>query len=167
MSATSWTALRHEPATLAFYRHVPQLPEGARGAATMFAAEEVGDVHLTWENEAIREVAEARGKLEIVYPPVSILAEPCVAWVDANVARDGMGEAAQAYLRFLYSDEAQQTIARIGYRPYKKDVAPTVGEPQSITLFPITAIARDWDDAQERFFADNGIVDAIMAGRPQ
>src|ERR1700722_13749283 len=97
-----------------FYRHVPVLDEGARGAATTFAVQEIGDVHLTWENEALREVADAKGKLQIVYPPVSILAEPYVAWVDANVTRNGTEAAARAYLEFLFSDAAQETVARLG-----------------------------------------------------
>ena len=150
-----------------FYRHVPVLDEGARGAATTFAVQEVGDVHLTWENEAIREVAEAKGKLQIVYPPVSILAEPYVAWVDANVARNGTAEVARAYLEFLFTDQAQSVMARLGYRPYKTDIlrrdGPGLGP---ITLFPVTAIARDWDDAQQKFFAENGIIDAVLKPRP-
>ena len=150
-----------------FYRHVPVLDEGARGAATTFAVQEVGDVHLTWENEAIREVAEAKGKLQIVYPPVSILAEPYVAWVDANVARNGTAEIARAYLEFLFTDPAQSVIARLGYRPYKHDLSRQDGPGTTpIKLFPITAIARDWDDAQQKFFAENGIIDTVLKPRP-
>ena len=99
------------------YQRVPSLEEGARGAAISFSIQELGDVHLTWENEALREVANSQGKLEIVYPPVSVLAEPYVAWVDAAVARDGKLDDAKAYLSFLFTDEAQETIARLGYRP--------------------------------------------------
>jgi sulfate transport system substrate-binding protein len=151
-----------------FYQHVPVLDAGARGSATTFAEQEVGDVHLTWENEAIREVADAHGALQIVYPPVSILAEPYVAWVDANVARDGKAAAARAYLEFLFSDPAQLIMARLGYRPCKAATLQRAGvHLPAITLFPITAIARDCDDAQEQFFADNGIIDAVMkAPRP-
>jgi sulfate transport system substrate-binding protein len=150
-----------------FYRHVPVLDEGARGAATTFAVQEMGDVHLTWENEAIREVAEAKGKLQIVYPPVSILAEPYVAWVDANVARNGTAEVARAYLEFLFTDRAQSVIASLGYRPYKPDIPRRDGSGlRQITLFPVTAIARDWDDAQQKFFAENGIIDTVLKTRP-
>ena len=145
-----------------FYRHVRTLDAGARGAATTFAFTEIGDVHLTWENEAIREVAESRGSLQIVYPPVSILAEPYVAWVDANVSRRGSLDAARAYLEFLFSDPALKIIAEMGYRPYKAMPADSAGSPPSITLFPITAVARDWDDAQQRFFAENGIIDGVL-----
>lgn len=150
-----------------FYEHVPVLDEGARGAATSFAVKEIGDVHLTWENEARREVADAKGALQIVYPPVSILAEPAVAWVDANVAKDGTGTAARAYLEFLFSDPAQETMARLGYRPYKREILERAGlDLPVITLFPITAVAGDWDDAQEKFFGENGIIDSVLRQRP-
>jgi ABC-type sulfate transport system substrate-binding protein len=150
----------------ALYQHAPVLDEGARGAATRFALQEVGDVHLTWENEALREVANSGGKLEIVYPPVSILAEPYVAWVDNNVARNGHLVAARAYLTFLFSDVAQETIARFGYRPFKPDMARKAGVIfPAITLVPITAIARDWEDASQKFFAENGIIDATIGTR--
>jgi sulfate transport system substrate-binding protein len=142
------------------------LDEGARGAAISFAVQEIGDVHLTWENEALREVAESKGKLQIVYPLVSILAEPYVAWVDKAVARDGNLEPAKAYLAFLFSDAAQETIARLGYRPYKAESASKAGVvfPQ-VALVPVTAIARDWDDAYDKFFADNGVIDTIIGTR--
>jgi len=104
--------------------------------------------------------------LEIVYPPVSILAEPYVAWVDAAVARDGELDAAKAYLTFLFSDEAQETIARLGYRPYKPYAARKAGvDFHPLTLAPITDIARDWDDANEKFFAENGVIDLIIGSR--
>lgn len=146
-----------------FYAHVVTLDDGARAAAISFAVQEVGDVHLTWENEALREVVESKGRLAIVWPPMSILAEPCVAWVDANVARNRTEQAARSYLQFLFSEEAQETIARYGYRPYKPESAVRAGvQFAPIRLFPITAIARDWEDAQEKFFGENGIVDAVL-----
>jgi sulfate transport system substrate-binding protein len=146
------------------YQHAPILDGGARGAATTFAIEKMGDVHLTWENEALREVADSKGELEIVYPPISIKAEPAVAWVDANVARHGSEESAKAYLRFLFSGEAQHLIAQHGYRPIDPEVLKkhsSILPP--IELFPITAIAKDWEDAQQKFFADNGVFDVIYA----
>jgi sulfate transport system substrate-binding protein len=150
-----------------FYQHVPVLDAGARGAATTFAVQEIGDVQLTWENEALREVADSRGKLQIVYPSQSILAEPYVAWVDENVRRDGKQPQAQAYLEFLFSDAAQLAIARLGYRPFKQTALQQAGvRLPPMSLFPITAIARDWSDAQEKFFADNGIIDTVMKPRP-
>ena len=150
------------------YQHAPVLDGGARGATTTFAIEKVGDVHLTWENEALREVADSKGELEIVYPPISIKAEPAVAWVDANVSRHGSAESAKAYLKFLFSGEAQHLIAQHGYRPLDPEVLKkhsSILPP--IELFPITAIAKDWEDAQQKFFADNGVFDAIYAPKPR
>jgi sulfate/thiosulfate transport system substrate-binding protein len=86
------------------YQHVPILGQGARDSSATFALAKEGDVHLTWENEALREVAESKGDLEIIYPAVSILAEPSVAWVDANVETHKSGSAATAYLKYLFTD---------------------------------------------------------------
>jgi sulfate/thiosulfate-binding protein len=152
-----------------FYLHVPPVMDpGARSAALTFAAAETGDVQLSWEDEAIWEVAESKGKLQIVYPPVSILAEPYVAWVDSNVNRKGTQDIAKAYLEYLFTDAGQATIAKYGYRPYKPDAQAKAGVhfPQ-ITLFPITAVAGSWDDAQQKFFAENGIMDSIIGSRPK
>src|SRR6202167_3634405 len=120
------------------YRHVLVLDTGARGAATTFADEEMGDVHLTWENEALREVEDSKGDLEIAYPPVSILAEPSVAWVDSNVSRRQSAQEAKAYLEFLYTDPAQETIAKYGYRPINVEILKKhAAEFQHIDLFPV------------------------------
>jgi len=139
------------------YDHAPVLDQGARGAAVTFAVERIGDVHLTWENEALREVAEAKD-LEIVYPPVSILAEPYVAWVDANVARNKTQADAKAYLEFLFTDQAQDIIAEFGYRPFRKE---------SLEKFADRLPQRDWDDAQQKFFAENGIIDTVYTPKPK
>ncbi|HXM40264.1 MAG TPA: sulfate ABC transporter substrate-binding protein [Bryobacteraceae bacterium] len=144
------------------YANVPVLDTGARGAATTFADEKVGDVHLTWENEALREVEDSKGELEIVYPPVSILAEPSVAWVDGNVSRRKTAASAQAYLQFLYTAPAQETMAGYGYRPIDPEILKKHADRlPKIDLFPVTILAKDWDDAQQKFFAENGIFDAI------
>jgi sulfate transport system substrate-binding protein len=144
------------------YRQVKVLDTGARGATVTFAQRKIGDVHLTWENEGRLEVLEAQGELELIYPPVSLRAEPHVAVVDANVRRKGTQPAAEAYLRYLYTDEAQEVIARHFYRPINPEVlkrhANTFPE---ISLFPITALARSWDEANERFLADGGVFDQI------
>lgn len=144
------------------YEHVPVLDTGARDATNTFTQEKIGDVHLTWENEALLETEEYRGDLEIVYPPVSIRAEPSVAWVDANVARKKTEAYAKAYLQFLFSDQAQETIAQHGYRPINPKILKEHADrlPQ-IDLFPVTILAKDWDDAQQKFFADAAIFDAI------
>jgi sulfate transport system substrate-binding protein len=144
------------------YANVPKLGQGARDSTTTFALEGSGDVHLTWENEALRETLEAKGDLEVVYPSVSILAEPSVAWVDANLATHRSEEAAKAYLEFLFSDQAQEIFAKLGYRPSNPAILNKYkrGLPD-IDLFPITLIARDWNDAQIKFFGENGVFESI------
>jgi sulfate transport system substrate-binding protein len=150
------------------FEHVPVLGAGARDAARTFAQEKIGDVHLTWENEALRETAESAGELEIVYPPVSIRAEPSVAWVDANVTRHGTTAEAKAYLEFLYTDRAQAIIAKHGYRPLSPAVLGRFVEPlPRIELFPITLIAADWQEAQQKFFAENAVFDTVYRPRPR
>jgi sulfate transport system substrate-binding protein len=145
------------------YQHVPELDEAARGAGTAFAARGLGDVQLAWENEARREVAESKGRLQIVYPPVSILATPCVAWVDSEVSQDHTEAAAKAYLQFLFTDQAQAVIARLGYRPANTAIAQqVVAAFPAITLVPITQLARDWDDANEKFFGAEGVIDLLL-----
>jgi sulfate/thiosulfate transport system substrate-binding protein len=149
------------------FRHVVRLDSGARGAATAFAVEKVGDVQLAWENEALREAAANPGQFQIVYPPVSILAEPYVAWVDANVARHHTERYARDYLAYLFSDAGQATIAAAGYRPFNPLVAQRfAGRFPALKLFPVTAIAPDWEAANHRFFDENGILDAIFSATP-
>ncbi len=149
----------------ALHDHVAVFDAGARGAANSFTTSKIGDVHLTWENEATREVAASRDELEIVYPHASIRAEPAVAWVDANVTAE-TAPLAKAYLEYLFTDAAQETIARSGYRPVAPEILARHHDRfPDIRLFPITAIARDWDDAQEKFFADNGVLDRIAPAK--
>jgi sulfate/thiosulfate-binding protein len=152
----------------AFYQHTPFLESGARATATAFAIEKLGDVHLAWENEALREVDEADGGLEIVYPPLTILAEPAVAWVDANVAKHNSQAIARAYLEFLFSDPAQEIIAETGYRPFNARIlARHAKRFPRVNLFPITDIAKDWGDAEQRFFAENGLIDSVYQPKPR
>jgi len=147
------------------YKNTPVLDTGARGATSTFAQKGIGDVHLTWENEANLEVAEAGGALEIIYPPVSIQAEPHVALVDQNVARRGTEATARAYLEFLYTPEAQEIIAKHFYRPSNPEVfAKNSDRFPTIELFPPTAIAPDWDALQERFFKEGALFDSLYAG---
>jgi sulfate transport system substrate-binding protein len=151
-----------------FFEHAPFLESGARATGTAFAIEKVGDVNVTWENEALREIDESKGVLEIVYPPLSILAEPAVAWVDANVAKHKNQAAARAYLEFLFSDQAQEVIAESGYRPFNPQVlARHVKRFPRLNLFPITDIAKDWGDAQQTFFAENGIIETVYKPKPR
>jgi sulfate transport system substrate-binding protein len=148
------------------YRQVPVLDSGARAATTTFVQRGIGDIHLAWENEAHLEVREAKGELELVYPPISIRAEPHVAVVDDNVDRRNTRDAAEAYLRFLYTDEAQDIIARHFYRPgnevFLKKHAETFPD---MRLFDITEIAKDYFDAHRQFIAEGGVFDAIYKPR--
>ena len=129
----------------ALLSHVKVADTGARGAAISYSVEKIGDVHLTWENEALREVAENKDEFEIVYPPVSILAEPAVTWVDANLPNKKIASYAKSYLEYLYTDAAQETVAQYGYRPLKPDIlAKHADRLPPINLFPITAIAKSW-----------------------
>jgi sulfate/thiosulfate transport system substrate-binding protein len=144
------------------YQQVPVLDTGARGATITFSKKNIGDVHLTWENEAQLEVLESKGELELVYPLTSIRAEPYVAWVDQYVKKHGTADAAKAYLEFLYTPAAQETIAKHYYRPNAKDSrAQFADKLPTINLFEISAISKGWDDANERFFNDGGLFDQI------
>lgn len=149
----------------ALYReHVKVLDSGARGATTTFAQKGLGDVHLTWENEAHLEVQEAKGALEIIPPSVSIRAEPPVAVVDHNARRKGTKEVADAYLKFLYTDEAQDVIAKHYYRPSDpRALARHKDRFPPMELFEVKEIDRDWDAANERFFTEGAVFDRIYA----
>ncbi|MBA4065556.1 MAG: sulfate transporter subunit [Isosphaera sp.] len=150
----------------AAYRRVPVLDAAARGATMTFAQKNIGDVHLTWENEAHLEVKESGGALEIVYPPVSVLAEPHVAVVDANVRRKNTAAVADAYVEFLYTKEAQELIARHYHRPTDPAVfARHRGLFPELRLERATTLVRSgtWDDVQKTFFAEGAIFDQIQA----
>jgi sulfate/thiosulfate-binding protein len=144
------------------YKQVPVLDSGARGATTTFVQKQIGDVHLAWENEARLEVAEAKGELDIVYPPISIKAEPHVAVVDANVDRKKTRAAAEAYLKFLYSDAGQEIIAKNFYRPSDNaTLKKYAANFPDVKLFPVTDIAASFQDAHKQFIGDGGVFDEI------
>jgi sulfate/thiosulfate-binding protein len=148
------------------YKQVPILDTGARGATTTFSQKGIGDVHLTWENEAHLEISEAKGDLEIVYPSMSILAEPHVALVDQNVDRRGTKDIARKYLEFLYTRAGQSIIAKHHYRPTDASVLEQHRSSfPDVRLFTITEISKGWDDAQTRFFADGGEFDKLYSER--
>ncbi|HEY1605132.1 MAG TPA: sulfate ABC transporter substrate-binding protein [Allosphingosinicella sp.] len=151
------------------YANVPVLDSGARGATTTFAERGLGDVLLAWENEAWLARAEmGKGRFEIVYPSLSILAEPPVAIVDRNVDRHGTRAVAEAYLKFLYTPEAQEIIARNHYRP--RDPAAAAKYAASFPAMRLLTVDRDfggWARAQKTYFADGGAFDRIMAGHPE
>jgi sulfate transport system substrate-binding protein len=144
------------------YKQVPVLDSGARGATTTFLQKKIGDVHLAWENEARLEVREAKGELDIVYPPISIRAEPHVAVVDANVDRKKTRDAAVAYLQFLYTDEGQEIIAENFYRPSNDAILKKYASSfPDVKLFPVTDIAASFQDAHKQFIGDGGVFDEI------
>ena len=144
------------------YRRTPVLDTGARAATATFSQKGIGDVHLTFENEAHLEVAESGGELEIVYPPRSIRVDPPVAVVDTNVDKKGTRHAAEAYLGFLYSPEGRAIIAKHHYRPWGENPPPpAVGEAwPAIVAFDISLLG-GWEAATPKFFGEGGVFDAI------
>jgi sulfate transport system substrate-binding protein len=145
------------------YKHVPVLDTGARGATTTFVQRGIGDVLLDWENEAKLALKEQGGdQFQIVYPSVSILAEPPVALVDKNVDRHGTRKVAEAYLQFLYSKEGQEIEAKDFYRPRDPAVlAAHAGEFPKMPLYTLKDVFGDWQKAQATHFADGGVFDQI------
>jgi sulfate/thiosulfate transport system substrate-binding protein len=144
------------------YKQVPVLDSGARGSTVTFVQRGIGDVHLSWENEARLEVEEAKGGLDIVYPPISIRAEPHVAVVDANVDRKKTRAVAEAYLKYLYTDAAQEIIAKHYCRPASEAVLKrNAARFPSLRLFSIKEIALDFPDAHKQFIAEGGVFDKI------
>jgi sulfate transport system substrate-binding protein len=144
------------------YRRTPVLDTGARAATATFSQKGIGDVHLTFENEAHLEVAESKGALEIVYPKRSIRVDPPIAVVDTNVDKKGTRHAAEAYLGFLYTPEGRAIVARHHYRPFGPNPPPpAAGESwPSVETFDITAVG-GWQTAMKRFFAEGGVFDSI------
>jgi sulfate/thiosulfate-binding protein len=145
------------------YKNVPVLDSGARGSTTTFTQRNIGDVAIAWENEAFLVLKEfGRERFEIVMPSVSILAEPPVTVVDKVVDRRGSRAVAQAYLGYLYSDEAQEIAARHYYRLREARVAARhAGQFTRVTLLTIDEVFGGWSKAQARHFADGGVFDEI------
>ncbi|MFK4075991.1 sulfate ABC transporter substrate-binding protein [Ectopseudomonas khazarica] len=146
------------------YRHAPVLDTGARGATISFVQRGLGDVLLAWENEAYLSLAEEGGdQLEIVTPSLSILAEPPVAVVDANVDRKGTRAIAEAYLQHLYSEEGQRIAAKNFYRPRNEKVATEFKEQfKDLHLVTIDKDFGGWKQAQPKYFDDGGVFDDIF-----
>jgi sulfate/thiosulfate-binding protein len=145
------------------FAQVPVLDSGARGSTTTFVERGIGDVLLTWENEAfLAEKELGKGNFQIVVPSLSILAEPPVAVVTANAKKHGTEAVARAYLDFLYTPEAQEIIARNFYRPRDEQVAAKYR--RQFPQIPLVTIDQDfggWAAAQKTFFDDGGIFDQI------
>ena len=152
----------------AVFKNVPVLDSGARGSTTTFAQRGIGDVFISWENEAFLVVDQfGKDKFEIVAPSVSILAEPPVTVVDKNASKHGTSKVAEAYLKFLYSDQGQEIIAKNHYRPRNAAVAQkfAAGFPK-ITLFTIDEVFGGWQKAQKTHFEDNAVYDqVVLAGK--
>jgi sulfate/thiosulfate-binding protein len=145
------------------YKNVPVLDSGARGSTTTFGQRGIGDVLVSWENEAYLLVNElGKDQFQIVDPSVSILAEPPVAVVDRNVDKHGTRAVAEAYLKFLYTDEGQELAVRHHYRPRSAAVAARhAGELPPIQMFTVDAVFGGWQKAQATHFADGGTFDQI------
>jgi len=143
------------------FRNVPVLDSGARGATTTFVERGQGDVLIAWENEALLATNKlGRGKFDIVVPSVSILAEPPVAVVDKVVAKHGTKDAAEAYLKFLYTPGAQDIIARNYFRPRNSEVAAKYKSRfPNMKLFTIDRNFGGWAKAQALHFNDGGLFD--------
>jgi sulfate transport system substrate-binding protein len=144
------------------YANVLVLDSGARGATTTFVQRALGDVLLSWENEAYLAQAESKGEVEIVVPSVSILAEPPVTVVDAVIDRRNTRPLAEAYLQYLYSPEGQRIAARHHYRPRNAEILNEfAGSFATVDLFTIDEVFGGWQKAQEAHFADGGHFDQI------
>ncbi len=147
------------------FKHVPVLDSGARGATLTFTRRNLGDVLLAWENEAFLSLKENPKKgFEIVYPSMSILAEPTVALVDKNVDQKGMREIAEEYLNYLYSAEGQTIAAKNFYRPSRPDLVPKADRERfkNIELINIRDAFGGWNAAFKKHFSDGGTYDRIM-----
>ena len=145
------------------YRHVPVLDTGARGSTTTFVQRGIGDVLLSWENEAYLALDElGPDKFEIVYPSASILAEPPVTIIDKNVDRHGTRKLAEAYVKFLYTRKAQEIEAKNYYRPRDPQVAKAFAKKfPALKLYTVDKEFGGWQKAQQVHFADGGVFDQI------
>ncbi|HMV43155.1 MAG TPA: sulfate ABC transporter substrate-binding protein [Leptospiraceae bacterium] len=149
----------------ALYKNVKVLDSGARGATTTFINRKIGDVLLNWENEAYLSLREADAKdpVEIITPSVSILAEPPVSIVDANVDKHKTREVSEEYLKYLYSVEAQELAAKNFYRPSLDSVLKKYKSTfKDLKLFTINELG-GWKKAQEKHFSDKGLFDQIYS----
>ena len=147
----------------ALYRNVTVLDSGARGSTTTFVERGLGDVLVTWENEAFLALeGPARAKFELVIPSISILAEPPVAVVDKVVQRRGTAAQAQAYLDYLYSEEGQRLAVKHHFRPRDIKLLASGGFP-GLKLFTVAEVFGGWHQAHETHFKDGGLFDQIYA----
>jgi sulfate transport system substrate-binding protein len=161
-------AQRAKDFVAALYKNVPVLDSGARGSTTTFVERGIGDVFISWENEAFLAVQElGPGKFEIVVPSLSILAEPPISIVDKVVDKKGTRKAAEAYVRFWYTPEAQEIAAKNFYRPVDPGVAAKYAKQfPKVELLTVDETFGGWHNAQKVHFADGGVFDQIyLKGR--
>lgn len=146
------------------YKNVKVLDSGARGSLTTFTERGIGDVLISWENEAYLSIKElGPDKFDIVTPSLSILAEPSVAVVDKVVDKKGTRKVATAYLEYLYTPIGQEIAARHYYRPRNKEIAAKYsGNFAKVKLFTIDQVFGGWDKAQKTYFGDGGVFDQII-----
>jgi sulfate transport system substrate-binding protein len=147
----------------ALYKNVSVLDSGARGSTTTFVERGIGDVLISWENEAFLALKElGPGKFDLIAPSVSILAEPPVSVVDKVVDKKGTRKVAEAYLKYWYTPEAQEIAAKNFYRPIDEKVAAKYAKQfPKISLFTIQNVFGGWQKAQKAHFADGGVFDQI------
>lgn len=140
------------------------MPEGARAATNLFVRDGEGDVLLAWENEAMKTVyGDKNDAFEIVYPSVSIVAEPSVAVINTTVERKGTRDIAEEYLKFMYSDEIQKLIMENFYRPSKTELLAEKKEIfKDLELFRIEDVFGSWKDVQEKHFSNGGVFEEMM-----
>lgn len=143
------------------YHNAVVLDASSREATASFADRGLGDVLVNWENEAYFLLRSAPGKYQMIVPSVSILAEPSVSWVDKNAAANGTLPVAQAYLRFLYTPQAQRLACKFGYRPRLTSVLGSCGTHFAQTDLTTIAQFGGWANANARFFADGALFDQI------
>ena len=145
------------------YKNVAVMDSGARAATTTFVENRQGDVLISWENEALATMNEYPNDFEIVYPTVSILAQPTVAVVDKIAKKNGNFQISQKYLEYLYSDKAQNIIAQSGYRPYNKEILEKYKDKFNLNM-KLTTIKDfgGWKKVYEKFFEEGKIFDKIM-----
>jgi sulfate/thiosulfate transport system substrate-binding protein len=145
------------------YKNVPVLDSGARGSTTTFVERGIGDVLLTWENEAFLAQKElGAGKVDIVVPSLSILAEPTITVVDKYADKHGNRKVAEAYLNYLYTEQGQEIAAKNFYRPTLETVAKKyAGQFPKVNLITIDDVFGGWTKAQKTHFSDGGIFDQI------
>jgi sulfate transport system substrate-binding protein len=168
----AWSCALHAPGGSAekaksfvaeVYKHVPVLDTGARGSTITFTKRGIGDVLLSWENEAHLALKESGAdQFQIVYPSCSILAEPSVALLDKNVDRHGVRKVAEAYLQYLYGKKAQEIEAQNYYRPRDRSIlqAHRADFPE-IKLYSVDEDFGGWRNAQQTHFSDGGVFDQI------